>query len=307
MTYNEQSVAIVISAPKNQPPHPDWLHLQTDVSSQLQDTCRLRTDTFSDLVYVADGEASTIYHNAEGWDLAGNDLVISRWEGAESEKAVSMAYYLQMKNIRFMNRYLLAPGVGKLASAFALTTQGVSVPTTFHASPEITLDLFTSTPPLEYPFIYKADVASRGRNNFLIHSSDDLARAVERTEHLDMIAQAYVPNVGELRVIILNGKAEIVQHWPTQPGTHLNKSSQDPKPTLLPVRDINPVIIADSEKAAAILNLDVASVDIGIDAETGKHYLFEVNRTPNLANGEPFPAHMTAAYSDMIKSVLRSL
>lgn len=302
---NIPSVALLSSMPKNQAvPHPEWVNLQADVAGQLEDSCDLRTGAFSDFAYIADGDASTIYHGKDGWDLADNDLVISRWEGTEAEQAISMAYYLKQKEVRYMNSYLLAPGIGKLACAFALTTQGVSMPRTFHATPDMTLDIFAEAPPMEYPFVYKDDAGSRGRNNYLIQSHADLARTVEETRHLGMIAQEFVPNDGDYRVMVLDGHADIAIRRAGRKGTHLNNISQGAVPEIMSIDALDPEVVKDCERAAAILKLDVAGVDVGIDSRTGKHYLWEVNRTPDLASDDPYLPEITASYGNMIKKTL---
>src|SRR3989338_5832335 len=119
------------------------------------------------------------------------------------------AHYLKLKNTPFIDGYLLMLGQGKLAGSFLRVGEDIPAPKTFYARPEILKGLFEKKPLLAYPFILKADDGRKGRDNYLVNSYKELCERLSSTKSLDMVAQEYIKNDGDMRVLVLNGNAQM--------------------------------------------------------------------------------------------------
>lgn len=281
----------------------DWMMLQDGVAKALDDKYETQVAAFSDLAYFADGKKSRIWHVEKGYDISEFDLVVFRRVGDEIEKGIAAAHYLNSLNVPFIDEYLLTQGKGKLAGAFMRVANGIPVPKTFYASEDGYKRIFSDSPVFEYPFVLKADNGSKGRDNYLVHDYQELMETLHRSEGLDMISQAFIPNDGDMRVLVLNDTISTVILRKGKEGSHLNNTSQGGAATTLPPSSLSRRIIDDCKRATKLERLQVAGVDVVIDKKTGEHYFLEVNRAPQLATGA-FTDEKLAAYCSMIDGLV---
>lgn len=282
----------------------DWEMLQHGIRHSLGDSVSVEVSTFAELVFFANGEDSKIVHVHKGYDIASFDLVVFRRVGNEIEKAISAAHYLESKNIPFIDRYLLTQGKGKLAGVFIRTAHSLPVPKTFFAGADIFSTAFQSMKPFGYPFILKADGGSKGRDNYLIENVEELHDVLERSKGLDMVAQEFIENDGDYRLLVLNGEVRLIIHRKGAKGSHLNNTSQGGAAKLVDASVLPQGAVEDAIRAASIEELQVAGADIVVERNTGKYYFLEVNRAPQLATGA-FVEDKIAVYTNMIGSMLR--
>lgn len=285
----------------------DWVQLSATVHEFMRGEVEVEAAPLSALAFLVDGRASRIWHPQLGWDVADFDLVIFRRVGDELEKASGIAYYLQSKHIPFIDQYILRPGKGKLSGAFLRASNDLPVPRTFYGTTDVYKQLFkdADTSLLPYPFVLKADNGRKGRDNYLIHSYHELLDVLDKSQQLNMIAQDFIPNDGDLRVLVLHGTPRLVIERKGKAGSHLNNTSQGGTARLLPVETLSPQILADCKQAALLEELQVAGVDVVIDKTDGRHYFLEVNRAPQIATGA-FTDEKLAAYAAMVKELLEA-
>ena len=277
--------------------------LQHGIANGLDGSVSVEVAIFSEFVFVANGDQTTVYHAHKNYDIADFDLVVFRRVGDEIEKAISAAHYLQSKNVRFTDEYLLTQGKGKLAGVFMRTAHNLPVPKTFFAAAEVFSQSFQKTQPFAYPFVLKADNGSKGRDNYLIEDADMLERVLVKSRGLDMVAQEFIHNSGDYRILVLNGKVELVIHRKGAEGSHLNNTSQGGAATLVDATELPKGAAADAIRAAALERLQVAGADIVVDSRDGKYYFLEVNRAPQLATGA-FVEEKIDVYTGMIRAML---
>ncbi len=271
----------------------------------LGPNCQVEVELISSLAFLADANSSRIWHPVKGWDVTDFDLVVFRRVGTDIERAISIAHYLKARQVPFVDQYLHMPGKGKLAGAFSRAGNNLPSPRTFYGTSEIYTQVFDDKPPLSYPFVLKADNGRKGRDNYLIRTPKELFTQLRKNEHLDMVAQEFIPNDGDLRVLVLNGAPKLVILRKAQAGTHLNNTSQGGKAELLPLSTLSRRMHANCILAAELEKLQVAGVDLIIDKNTGKHYILEVNRAPQLATGA-FVNEKLHAYAQMISGILET-
>lgn len=281
----------------------DWSMLQEGIAAGLDDGITVEAATFSELIFFADGPRTSIFHAQKHYDIADFDMVVFRRVGDEIEKGISCAHYLHSKNVPFIDSYLLTQGKGKLAGVFMRTANDLPVPKTFFASADVFLSAFQYRKPFDYPFVLKADNGSKGRDNYLIEDEAGLQDVLEKSHDLDMVAQEFIQNDGDYRLLVLDGNVELVIHRKGAEGSHLNNTSQGGVAKLVDLKDLPEGAVNDAIRAAELEKLQVAGADIVIDSRDGKYYFLEVNRAPQLATG----AHVEekiGVYTKMIRAIL---
>ncbi len=294
-----KKILFLTSIATSNAPNQDFTALSKTMDQLLGDDFAVTAGVFSELAYLAGGGMSKVWHPTAGWDVADFDLVVLRRVGDDLERAISIAHYLDAKHIPFIDQYLLAPGKGKLAGAFLRSAHGLPVPTTFFGSHSVFKQVFAEAAPFTFPMVLKADNGSKGRDNYLIHTYDELLEKLAANPHLDLIAQAFIPNKGDLRILVLNGTPRLAILRKGKVGSHLNNTSQGGSASLVPLSSLDAKLLVHCERAARLELLQVAGVDVVIDEETNMHYFLEVNRAPQLATGA-LTSEKLAAYAAMI-------
>lgn len=268
---------------------------------RLLDNVDVTITALDQLVYVADGERSAIYHPTEGYDIADFDLVLLRKVGDAIEYGIAVAHYLHLKGVPFTDSYLLTEGRSKLACAFA-RQKHFRTPRTIYASQQH-LAAAVKNSSLEFPLIMKADLGSKGNNNFLVQSFQHMDEILQSLPGVPMIIQEYIPNQGDYRFLVLGHKLRLVLLRKGKEGSHLNNTSQGGTATIIDLKDIPRHVIQIAEQAAKAERLEVAGVDLIQDTTTGEYYILEVNRAPQIATGLCNDEKMLA-YSTMIAEYL---
>lgn len=280
----------------------NWDGLKSFLNKLLKDEAVVYVSALTELVYVV-GEKTAIYDPVQNFDIADFDLVVFRTVGSQIENGIAAAHYLKSKRVAFIDSYVLTEGRGKLSCAFARNTEGLPSPQTIYAADHLMANAIRQEKLFGYPFILKADFGKKGRNNFLIKSDAELTEAMGEASGA-MIAQEFIPNDGDYRILVLAGKVDIVMLRKGDGSSHLNNTSQGGTAELVDPASLPPQIIADAIKAAKVERLQVAGADVVIDKRSGKYYFLEVNRAPQIATGA-FVDEKMQAYANMIKEYLK--
>lgn len=210
----------------------------------------------------------------DGHDIASFDTVYFRTIARKRDMAAIAADYLQDHNVPFVDREALSDqSLSKLHQMYLLHKNNLPIPDTYYG------DVVFIESKLQYPFIYKATVASKGEDNFLVHSSDEIRKGTK-----SFIAQTYIPNEADYRLLVFGNKVELIIKRSRTGDTHLNNTSQGARAELVSIADFDQTIINIAIRAASVLKRDIAGVDIMLD-EQNNPYILEVNRTPQLATG----------------------
>ena len=183
------------------------------------------------------------------------------------------------------------PGVSKLYAYSIIAAEGIAVPNTLFMTPHrATLAYDTYVETLGVPFVLQGIHASRGDINEVVRSREDFDRitsaAVLHVPRQYLVGQSFIPNDGDLRILVFGDTVRLVIHrMRVDDSTHLNNTSQGGAATIVPLDDLPGQVIADSNKAAQLMQLGIAGVDMVQHKETGKWYCFEVNEGPQMATG----------------------
>lgn len=142
-------------------------------------------------------------------------------------------------------------------------------------------------PPFSYPFILKSIEGSMGANNFLIKNRKQLRELLAVSDEVLFVAQEFVPNDRDYRLIVMGGEVKIViMRKRLNDDTHLNNTSAGAEGTFLELDSVDPAMIKLAVSAAeAVGRTEFAGVDIIKDSENGSLYVLEVNKSPQIETG----------------------
>ena len=228
-----------------------------------------------------------------GTDVAEYDLVVFRTVGARKREAVAVAHYCQKQAVKYIDSMIDTVGAiddeNKLAEMIALELAGVSIPRTFYGSPDHIRSWSEKT---GYPFVLKAIDGKKGRDNYLVKSPSMLNTLLVDTSDANLLAQSYIPNDEDYRVLVLNYENVVITKRTRQSDdTHLNNVSVGGQEMLVDTYDGLEDIIDTATRAATALSIEVAGVDIVVDKYNGRPYVMEVNRAPELTLPEELDAY----------------
>lgn len=274
-----------------------YKHLNTE----NQDDFVTEIRRYSDLAYVIQDGVFHIKNTHNNKDLAIYDLLYFQTSVQSAEFASIIAAYARWSLVPHVDKATenLAPDT-KLHQLALLSLFGIHVPdTTYWASGSYESVAKT----LGLPFILKDNHGRKGRNNYLIKSSEEYLTALDYAKHNDiqLLAQKYIKNDGYYRVLVLGKQVSLVMFRSVdQKRSHLFEKAIDGPAKLLKPQDLPGEVIAMCIRAADKLGWQVAGVDVIQDKDSGKWYCLEVNNSPQLVSGA-FVNEKRAALANFFK------
>lgn len=184
---------------------------------------------------------------------------------------------------------------GKLYAMWRFWEKGVKIPKTAFGPVEFlieALDLFGS------PAVLKSINGTKGRDNYLVHTSDEIRGVIERNPETHYILQNYIPNDGDYRIVVINSVAKLAIYRSADGKDFRNNTSLGGNASLVPLADLDVEVLDLAATAASALDIKIAGADILKNKDTGEYSVLEVNRTPQLATG---------AFIDAKRKVIKEL
>lgn len=245
--------------------------------------------THNDLVFTIENGKTRVGLIDSAEDVADYDFVFIKSIMASKPTVVALAKYLDIRGTPYIDKAnSFYPLNNKLVQAIEMGAHGIPVPKTILFSPEKIKDNYENiTSFIGAPFILKDIAGSKGRDNFLIHNKKDFKKAVKKAvkRDLGMIAQEYIDNDGDYRVLVFDHRVRLVIHRQKSEKSHLNNTSAGGSAELVANSEIPAHIRDMSIKAANLLELGVAGVDMLQDKKHGAWYCLEVNHGPQITSG----------------------
>ena len=256
----------------------------------------------SELFFELDAESVAIYHPKKEYDIREFDLVIVRFVGEYLVEAHAVAVYCETFGIQYTDTYFNRLLLDKLSAQFALWFDGIrNWPRTMYGPVE---EMKRRLPEFGEKAVLKDNKGSKGRLNFVVFSPEQLQLIIDENPGIFFVLQEYIPNKGDLRVLVLDEVASLVIRRTGNGSSHLNNTSQGGVAEIVPLNDIEPGILRMAERAAKLLKLQVAGVDVMYDERTNEPYLLEVNNAPQISSGS-FIDEKADLYANMIQSMLQ--
>ncbi len=228
-----------------------------------------------------------------GWDIdfAGRplrnfDLFYFRAVGSELEWSKLLTLYAARHEIPVVDQYLADEGVlrrTKAVSGIFLAEGGVSYPrTTFiERIEDLKHELAANW---QYPVVVKLSQGGRhGISTFWLRGEPDLTEFEEKSKDEEsrpkrgFLIQEYIPNNGDYRLFVVGYKVlGGFKRAPKEEKVVMNKSLGQS----VALMEIPGDVVAEAEKAAQALGVEVAGIDLVTHKDTGKPYVIEVNEAP---------------------------
>lgn len=272
------------------------------IRTRIGDDIEIYTSEISELFFELSSDEVAIYHPEKKFDIRDFDLVIIRHIGAYAVEAHAITQYCEYFSIpytdKYLNRLLLD---NKLSTEFLLWFNGVkSWPRTFYGPVD---ELASRLSELGEKAVLKDNEGSKGRLNFIVSSQEQLRSIAAENPEKHFVLQEFIPNDGDLRVLIFNNEPALVIERTGNGSSHLNNTSQGGDARIVPIKDVDSEILEMSIRAAELTKLQVAGVDVMTDSRSGKHYLLEVNNAPQISSGS-FIEEKADEYSRMIRRLI---
>lgn len=262
------------------------LAANADASSQK---LKVHYAAYEDLVYQTGPNVNSVTLRETGQDLAEFDLIHFKTTSRYADIAAATARYAQLRGVPFIDEAIqYFASTSKLYQYILLADQELNVPPSIFVFPHVlhrSYDMLVSK--LGTPFILKDLHGNKGEHNYLVTDKTTFKQACEAASAADVqcVAQAFVPNTGDYRVLVFGSKIGLVIHRSAVQGSHLNNTSRGAQATLVPASELPAHIQKACIAAAKRLGRQIAGVDIVEDKTTGLWYCLEVNDGPQLASG----------------------
>lgn len=283
----------------------NWDFFRDSLTAAMDDSLYEATmGALCDFTYVLSDDGQDIYDRSRGFALDDFDLVVFRIIRQEYARAGSCALLLQKKSIPYVDTAIQPRHNSKYAAAAIRQTEGFNTIMTVYArGSELAYMAEEDMLPMPYPVIVKDVNGRKGQSNFVAEDAAQVTEIVTTNPEIQFILQEFIPNDGDYRFLVLGSKIQMVIHRKAAEGSHLNNTSQGAASQIVELDQFSEEVKADVIKAARLENLEVAGVDIMFDLTTGKHYVVEVNSSPQLASGAA-PERKMAAYANYLKSLI---
>lgn len=297
-----KKILLLVHAVQTRPGHLNWVAFRDLLRHQLGSEIQVEMSALTELTFLIANDNARIYDPLQDYDVRDFDLIVFRTIGRQLEPAISVAAYCRKYSVPYIDPYIPSLGNTKLSCAFVRFEHGLRIPNLAYGTTKDLIDL-AQQGTLGWPLIVKADAGKKGRDNYLVHSLAELQ--VKLTEHSNVkfVIQSFIPNDGDYRMLILNGKPVMAILRKGAKGNHLNNTSQGGSAENVDPSAIPQQILELAEKATELEQLAAAGVDIIIDKTTGIPYILEVNRAPQLATGA-FPEEKITRYVAALKEIL---
>ncbi len=222
-------------------------------------------------------------------DLKEFKVIFFRTTGKRWEEANLIANYLRDNvkagSVRIVDPVILEgrPYLAmKAYQMFAFQRAGLPVPRTIYGSLQFLKQVVGDR--LGFPAVIKRSEGARGERVFLVQNQAQLNRLVdellaqEQEEGKRFLAQEFVPNQGDLRILVLGNQVlGAIKRVRQRPDEFRNNVSRGGRAFAV---KLTPFLEKIALSAAKIAQLSFAGVDIVLREEDDEPFLFEVNRSP---------------------------
>lgn len=262
-----------------------------------------RVEIRNNRLIVRDAKTKQRYDDLDG-------IHIANWRKAP-EIAMALARYVEKRGGQVMNREIASfPAMTKLGEMVRMADKKIPLPDSFFVRDKYLLEMSKRGKlpyGFQFPLIVKSVAGSMGTNNWLVHDFKEFAEIIEQPREQLVVVQQFIPNDCDYRVLVFGGKVQAIMRRSRQDdSTHVNNTSAGGKGEMVALEDFPESWKEIALKAAAATNRsDIAGVDIIVDQVTGKPYVLEVNKTPQIETGANIDTK-TRIFIDYIMDRLRA-
>lgn len=238
---------------------------------------------FENLCFLLDEDDAQITLSNTGRDLREYDkiLMITTPEHSKNHALNALACYCRKHKIELYDDSF-SNFSGKLYEMWRFWEVELPVPKTAFGPKEF---LMKALRRFGGQGVLKATHTSRGKDNFLVHSEEELGQILDQNPDGSFILQNFIPNNGDYRIVTLDFVPKLAIYRSANGKDHRNNTSLGGEATLVALDQMDSQILDMVAKAAWAFNVKIAGVDILQDSKTHQFFILEVNRTPQLLTG----------------------
>lgn len=256
------------------------------ISRGLPEGYQISLARFSDLTFYIDGKNISIKVDGIDKDITDFDLIYFRRAGTKFfSLAGTLAICLDNLNIRFFDTTFrhVGPDEDKFTNLTRLSLAGLPImPTFFCWHNKIKEKEKEIIAKFGFPLVAKQLSSHRGKGVFLIKRQEDFKLLAKDFPDGEFLFQKFYENDEEYRILVLGDTIGAFERKVrTDSNEFRSNVALGAREEFINIKKIPPEMKEITIKAARVLNIEVAGVDILIDKK-GKNWLLEVNRGPGL-------------------------
>ena len=236
-------------------------------------------------------------------------LYIANWRKAP-EIAMALARYVKKRGAQVINGEIIDyPAISKLGEMVRMADGNIPMPDSFFVRSKYLIEMAHRKKlprGFSFPLIVKSVSGSMGVDNWLVRDFQEFLEIVSEPRDSLLVVQQFIPNDCDYRVLVFGGEVKAVMRRSRQSNaTHVNNTSAGGQGDMVPLADFSDEWKEIAMRAATAVNRsDLAGVDIIVDAQTGRPYVLEVNKSPQIETGSNTD-WKTAAFVEYIKKRLQ--
>ena len=219
-----------------------------------------------------------------------------------TDYANAIRLYAQHNHVSLLNpKDLNFPYIGKVSQGFLFAYNDIPTPDFISTmNNELLVDAITDSAELKFPLIVKHNDGVKGLHNFLVHSVAETSKVLQ-DQKPGFLAQPFIENDGELRVLTFPGREPLVFSKRNSGDGHLNNTARGGTGELVPLVAVEPKVLAAAHKIQQVTGRELGGIDVLL-ANDGRWFVLEVNHTPALSSGM-FPAEKAKALAEALETL----
>lgn len=256
--------------------------------------------SYRDLCFSIDGDKSIIYCFPTKTDIKeySKIIVLSTSSGhLENYIFSALSCYCRKNNVPLMDDSFSNID-GKLYALWRFWESNIPVAKTFFGPVDFMAESLAG---LGEKGILKSVQGTKGKDNYLVSTEEELRRIINENQEKRFILQNFVPNDGDWRIILVNYEPKLAIYRSSNGKDYRNNTSVGGSAKLVPLEDVDPKVLELSISATKALDIKIAGADIMQDNTTKEYTVLEVNRTPQLVTGA-FTEEKQAIIQNLIRS-----
>ena len=243
---------------------------------------------FPEIIFEIEG--GNILVEIDGRNINDFDLVYFRNTSGFQAMAAALSIYLESTKVKFFDKsHISGSFMGdKFTSLMRLAVNGLPIVPSFLCwKGAVKKTKKRIVKKFGFPIVAKEVTTQRMQSIYLLKKLSDFDKLPDKTKNGNSaryLFQKFVHFDKEFRLLVLGDTIGII-HTKTvrdNTGFKLGYQSMDEFPEFLRLEDVSSVIKNAAIKAANTLHIQIAGVDICRERETGKVFVFEVNRGPGI-------------------------
>ncbi|AHB42058.1 hypothetical protein RAAC3_TM7C00001G0193 [Candidatus Saccharibacteria bacterium RAAC3_TM7_1] len=270
------------------------------LAEQLHDAIEVECSDIDELFFDVSTDSARIYHPTKLFDVADFDLVVFRHVSTFIEEARAITIYCEKKGVKYIDSYLNRPTLDKMSASFLHWSVNLPVPHTLFGNHDEMIRRFDEFAPKA---VVKDNHGFKGEKNYAVSSRAELQDILAKHDNTKFVLQELIPNKGDYRVLVFNFRPVLVIKRTAGQGEYLNNTSKGGTAELIDLSSFDQKLLNMCVEASRIEKLEVAGVDIILDAKTQTPYILEVNQAPQVSSGS-FMEEKLEKYAEMLKELI---